>query len=335
MRCPECQTKERGQPDRCRNCGYEYVFNRKQDPVRDVKFRKLVDKLRGDGHFAFTRNQLAMELCRATRKSGSTGFVLAAIACALLGQFAFSAPLSYVFFSASALLWIAAFVDYRLRKSSKGSASFKQAKQLIDRFQKAHKIPGLADGTALQKADEQPPPDLLDFPPQHILVVQRDDMVDALVLSGAHAANKAAIVSATGYPKQVFAACRHYLERQPDLQVLVAHDDSKQGRALYSRVKKSRGWAFARDRLVDIGIDPASFKETDYALPWLFPDGKVVWSNKPDQQREKNGVLLLDFARPAEFGSLIGAAMLGGAIGLAMLAPPAGGTDSGTSGDFG
>ena len=45
------------------------------------------------------------------------------------------------------------------------------------------------------------------YAPERILVVERDDLVDMLIRNRFHLTAKAVVVSRTGYPERVFAAC--------------------------------------------------------------------------------------------------------------------------------
>jgi hypothetical protein len=337
MRCPECKQVTRGRVTACGNCGYRFVFTSQTDVLRDYRFRQLVDKLGGQGQFGFSSNQLAMEICRATAQGNAwimVAMVVVAVVALIVGFNASGVGLFIAWvLLASVGLWL--LQRRQALRDQQRRADFANARALIGRYRVAHEIRGLATGRAYEDSPAEMPQELRDYPPERILVVPRNDLVDALVASGVHRSQKTAIVSAHGYPQKVLMACRYFVDKQADLPVYVAHDDSPAGRRLVEDLRQDQAFAFARDRLVDIGYGDQSFADTDHALPWVMPDGRVIWSGKAQVQRGKGGVLWFDFARPADLHNLLGAALLsGGMMALGALAPGAASGDS-SGGDFG
>ncbi|MCP5449282.1 MAG: hypothetical protein H6972_01635 [Gammaproteobacteria bacterium] len=269
MRCPECKHNQRYKDGtRCNKCRYQFVFRKKEDRISDFALRQTVQRLSDNGQQAFTTTQLALAICRLWRKKalGPVGCgVIALIVSAIAGLFAFS---NWSWWGGALILAVLLPLAIWLGQREKGKLPFEKARKIVDQYHQAHPIQALADGTAFRR--QAAPLDLQDphYAPERILVVERDDLVDMLIRNRFHLTAKAVVVSRTGYPEPVFAACREFLRNHPNTPVQLVHDASTQGFALAAQLADESKWRFARERLSDIGISRAALQH-GATLPWL------------------------------------------------------------------
>ncbi len=320
MRCPECKHNQKYKDGtRCNKCRYQFVFRKKEDRISDFALRQTVQRLSDNGQQAFTTTQLALAICRLWRKKtlGPVGCgVIALIASVIAGLFAFS---EWSWRGGALILALLLPLAIWLGRREKSKLPFGKAREIINKYHQAHPIQALADGTAFRQ--QAATPDLHDphYAPERILVVERDDLVDMLIRNRFHLTAKAVVVSRTGYPERVFAACREFLRNHPDTPVQLVHDASTQGFALAAQLTDESKWRFARTRLSDLGISRAALQR-GATLPWLPPalsrsDG--AFGGNPTEMLRTGYRLPLDYVGPKPLIGLLSAALVGGALLLA------------------
>ncbi len=338
MRCPECRHDQKHKDGvRCQRCGYQFVFRKKPDQISDFALRQIIQRLSDNGQYAFTATQLALEIGRFWRKKnlGPLGCsVIALIVSAIAATGAYPvwgwpgpalAPL--------AILPLAVWLGRR----GKNSIAIHKARQIVKQYHQAHPIHELADGAAFR----QPTPtvDFHDphYAPERILVVERDELVDLLVRNRFHLTAKAAVVSRTGYPEQVFAACQEFLRNHPQTPVQVVHDASLQGFALTAKLAADPQWRFASPRLVDLGISRTTLN-SDSRLPWLPAnpsrrDG--VFGGNPAKRLQAGYQVPIDHIGPKPMINALGAAVIAGTLLFAPDILNASGIEAGVEIDYG
>ncbi|MCB1778132.1 MAG: hypothetical protein KDI50_11925, partial [Candidatus Competibacteraceae bacterium] len=134
-----------------------------------------------------------------------------------------------------------------------------------------------------------------------------------------HLTAKAAVVSRTGYPTRVFAACREFLRNHPSTPVQVLHDASPQGFALTTQLAADAKWQFARQCLVDLGISRTALEDRS-ALPWLPPDQSRrdgAFGGNATKQLNAGYRVPLDYVGPKPMLNLLSAAVIAGTLLLA------------------
>ncbi|MDS4041029.1 MAG: hypothetical protein RKP20_07630 [Candidatus Competibacter sp.] len=272
----------------------------------------MIQRLSEGGQQAFTATQLALEICRSWRKktAGLIGCgVVAAVIAVIVGLILNIASGAGAFLI---LLPVAIWVGFR----SKRTFPFHKARDLMDRYHQAHPITALADGRAFRQQAARVDPQELQYAPERILVVERDDLVDMLIRNRFHLNHKTAVVSRSGYPERVFAACREFLRNHPNTLVQVLHDASLPGFGLTARLAADPKWEFARQHLVDLGISRAVL-DNGSSLPWLPPDssrGGGAFSANPAKMLRAGRRVPVDYIGPKPLLNLLGAAVVGGAL---------------------
>ncbi len=90
-----------------------------------------------------------------------------------------------------------------------------------------------------------------------LVVCDRADIAQLLIANNFHFENNCAVLSITGYPKNIFDTTMEMLHRNPNLKVFVVHDCSPKGMGLVQRLQSSDRWFKGRNALiVDIGLTP-------------------------------------------------------------------------------
>lgn len=314
MRCPECKHNQKYRDGtRCGKCGYQFVLIKKKgDGLSDFALRQIIQRLSDGGQQAFTATQLALAICRSWReKKGALigcGAAIVIVAC-IIGFGLGTVIGGFIFFLIFSMLLV---VGYWRRSG----LPVHKARKLIDRYHQAHPITALADGRAFRQ--QAAPVDLENpqYAPERILVVERDDLVDMLIRNRFHLSHKTAVVSRSGYPERVFAACRAFLRNHPDTPVQVLHDASVSGFGLTAQLAADPKWVFARERLTDLGISRAAL-DGGSSLPWLPPDNSRrdgAFSTDPTKMLRAGCRVPVDYIGPKPLLGLLGAAMVGGAL---------------------
>ena len=320
MRCPECNHNQKYKDGvRCNQCRYQFVFRKKDDQISDFTLQQIIKRLSDNRQYAFTATQLALEICRFWGKKtvGPVGCSVIALVVSVIGGLIVFDDWSWF----GGLLCFAALLPLAiwLGRGGKGKLSFHKARDTINRYHQAHPISELADGAAFRQ--QAPLEDFQDphYAPERILIVERDDLVDMLVRNRFHLTAKAAVVSRTGYPARVFAACREFLRNHPGTPVQVIHDASAQGFALTTQLASDAQWQFARQRLVDLGISRTAL-ENHSALPWLPPDQSRrdgAFGGNATERLRSGCRVPVDYVGPKPMLNLLSAAVVAGTLLLA------------------
>lgn len=333
MRCPECNHRQKyKEGSRCRQCHYQFVFRNQQDRISDFALRQMIQRLSERGQYAFTVTQLALEIDRLWRKKylGVLGCsVVALIISVLAGLTALS---TWGGIGGALLMFLLTLpLAVWLGQRGKNSLAIHKATQVVRRYHQAHPIRELADGTAFRNTTA--PVDYHDphYAPERILVLERDDLVDALVRNRFHLTAKAAIVSRSGYPPQMMAACQQFLRNHPTTPVQVIHDASLQGFALTAQLATNPQWPLARTGLVDLGINRTAL-DSGSGLLWLPANPAHhtgFLGGDPDKRLRAGYRVPIDSLAPKTLIHVLTTALMTGAISLASR------TADGSSGDGG
>ena len=313
MRCPNCNhTQKYRSGTRCGQCGYQFVFRKKTDQITDLPLRKVIQRLSDNGQYAFPATQLALVLCRHWRRSKwgpiSCGLIALLIAVGVLIMNGFGIIGAILFVVALPLI-------IHLSRRQASTLPFHKASDLIRRYHRAHPIAELADGTAFARRDASPDSQDLYYAPERILVVERDDLVDMLVRNRFHLTAKTAVISQSGYPARMLAACWGFLRRHPQTPVQLLHDASMQGFALAARLAADPQWPLAPHPLVDLGITKAALDQNTQ-LPWLAARPKTAGVLSADHHRmlRAGRRMPVDYLGPKPLLSLLSAAVVSGAL---------------------
>lgn len=244
------------------SCGYRFALNPKTDQMADGKLLALVRKASANDTQYFTFEGLYTAWCQHEAKQaggrigcGWVALGLGAVLTALGLGFRFEWPPIFFFggiiivvgFAAMASGWLAR------RKIRDGQVLLRNVRA----FARLHgEFPRqLRDDRPLAT----PPPDwnesdIYDYGVERILIVERDLMVDLLVMNGFHSQERSLIVSEAGYPEYVLPHVERILREQPDTPLYLLHDASHRGADMKRRVSASGRLAQGATEAVDLGL---------------------------------------------------------------------------------
>ncbi len=145
-------------------------------------------------------------------------------------------------------------------KYTSGPAAFETWDGYIEKWKLAKgDIPKLIESESLQ----EPPPDwtegdIYDYGVERILIVERDLLVDWLVLNSFHADQRALILAASGYPKYLMAIAQRLLHENANLPVFLLHDSTMVGQMMQQH--SSFRELLEGHPVVDLGLYPDDVK---------------------------------------------------------------------------
>ena len=269
MRCPSCgRNHKKKEGMRC-GCGYLFVFNPASDGITDGKFSAAVRAAGANETYFFTFNQLYATVCRRTRAKRSQligGFVVSGIlfaiavalgvamstdiASGLLPVMVFCAVIGLIVLVATSVL------------AFKRPPDVDRVRRFVDRWIRAgHEIPNLITERCLvHPPSAGPESDLYDYGAERLLIVERDQIVDWLVLNNFHAQERAVVISQKGYPEYLGEHVTRMLSDNPDLKVYLLHDATRVGQDLYPAIVQGRhrlSGLLAGHAIVDLGLSDA------------------------------------------------------------------------------
>ncbi|MDQ5909087.1 MAG: hypothetical protein QG599_1181 [Pseudomonadota bacterium] len=320
MRCPECNHNQKSREgSRCQKCRYQFVFYSKSEPIRDFTLRQIIQRLSDNGEYAFTATQLALEICRVWRKKtfGAIGCsVIALILSGIVGVIAFT---QWGWIGLALALLTIQPLAFWLGRRGKSALSVDKACKVIKQYHQIHPIRELADGAAFRQSP--PTTDFQDphYAPERILVVERDELVDLLIRNRFHLTAKAVVVSRSGYPERVFAACQEFLRHHPTTPVMVVHDASLMSFALTAQLRADPQWRFASSRLFDLGISRDALNSGS-SIPWLPVNalrGAGIIGGHSEKRLRAGYRVPLDYVGPKSLINLLSAAVVDGVLLLA------------------
>ena len=331
MKCPSCSNNHKVKDGmKCSSCGYVFALNPKEEPkLSDVGLKSVIDKLSGTKmdvgldeerrQYYFTRNQLYSQLYRLAKKKQATGrlgsvivflvflVVVSLIVLAGLGIWWLPVVLIVVGIVGGVIIW-----------TRPVKVNHEAIEQAVKKYESAHPIQGLVDGTHFKDLDAGGlDPEILDYAPERMLIVQRDDMADMLLLNRFYFEHKTLVVSANKYPARAFEAFQRFLESNPDIPIHLLHDASREGLLLNDKLINDKSWNLKGKDLQDLGLfahDVDRLKDPVW-IPESSRRGATSGHNPIGKKAQEN--VAARFSMPVDAAPP--AAMMGG-LGLAMIA---------------
>lgn len=337
MRCPKCSHVHKYKDGmKCVQCGYRFVFNPKTDKLRDNVISQMIQQLSDNGHYYFTRTQLATEIGKYWRKQkiGPIGFVIIV----LILWSIISAIFELSWFTVVVVLPLTIFWAIR----SKNRIAFKDVQDSIQRYHKIHPIEQMVNGKAFVDTPDNPIQlkqkiSSLDFSldnpaaidtqqedwflaPEHILIVERDDIVDMLIRNRFHLETKTLVVSFSGYPTSAFKACPGFIKNNPNMSVQVLHDASVNSFGFIHKIRGDAKWRFARENLVELGLSRKSLADKSELRPWLSgtSSGKIIFSKDFNKMLREGRSFPIDSLPPKPLLNQLSAAVVAGVLTFAV-----------------
>lgn len=270
MRCPACGHNNKGkfvtEGSNCAapRCDYRFVFTIEDDPrMTDGLFLFVARKASGNGTRWFTLDEMWAVYTRILYTKTPSRSLLMSLA-GVLVALAILLPLarlesttwfSWFAMAASAVgvLWyLTGLPRSRFEAPSRAAlAEYVHRWTAADRsIEKLITHPGLHDAPP-----EWPEGDIYDYGAQQILIVERDILVDWLVLNGWHTQNSTLVIAESGYPGYITERASKLIAEREDLPIFLLHDSSRHGARMSTRIEDSGTPLCIRERnVVDLGL---------------------------------------------------------------------------------
>ena len=262
MKCPRCDynhpRKKAGMT--CSACSYRFTF----DPsgwttagLTDGKFLSFVRSASMNGTLYYTRNQLYGAYCRKQKPQRVLHYIAIAVLAIFAGNQLLNGSLIFGFLLFVPLFWIVRSA-FRVKPHVVAPKKFSS---WVEQWRN--------DGKPLEKMIvgptlHQPPPDwqesdIYDYGVEKLLIVQRDELVDLMVLNNTHAKERALVIAESGYPAYLMPLAQRLLEQDPSLPVHLLHDATPEGQQMATRVRRMNLPLEGRE-IIDLGLWPDDFK---------------------------------------------------------------------------
>ena len=332
MKCPQCGSSHKIKEGmKCSSCSYQFALNPKEEPyLSDKAFQAVVEKISGPEELYYTYNQLFSRVYRAAKSRPGAkasriveclimGVVLIIVANLLRGVALdlVGSRWSYIVMALVVAAGTAGIVLYGRRPLKVSHESVAKA---IKAYRRLHPLEKLADGTKLKGAEPKTfDREILKYAPERMLIVERDDMADMLLLNHYAMDQKTLVVSAQKYPERAFQAFRHFVSKRPDIPISVIHDASSEGLALRERLIADKSWGLEGKEVSDLGLFPADVDRLKQPLwhPSVLAGGKALSAPPPgksaDEYIRQGYRMPVDVAPPWAMMGVIGLAMVAGA----------------------
>lgn len=319
MKCPKCQRKQRRGREgmSCKSCRYTFLFDPKQDVFSPAKrlhddlFLKIINHATASGSYQITANQL-FSSARHFDKSGLIGLVFAFVffvaLTILMGSYGFVPGVIFGCIFAAIFAWVGLsrlFGNYGISRSKWDI--------FVSRWlSSGREIPGLIHSPSLTKLPQEwPEKDIHDYGVSGIILCNRLELVDWLVLNNFHAQNNKLVLTPAGYPAYLTPVAQKLLSETPELPVYLLHDPGTSREAMLS------GCTLPIRNITDLGGTEKSIS-----------DLAVIQSRFPNH--EPNAIPL-DYIPYKTFSAAVGHCLLSGTILADVLATSQLGSDTDVS----
>ena len=259
--CPECGAKYKKSYGYTCECGYAYVFDPTRDKLTDGRLRYLLDKVSAGNTNYFTRNQLFAAYMRTLNQGKSNPLiwiVLTVLFLALGGAAtaygeALPENVHLIMFGVAGGMALLVLNSLRREKGTEDVLNTALSEWIVSK--------GKLERLLLKNAFEDNPPSdavkaMFRISVRRILVVERPQLADLLILNGFHAQERTLVLSLEGYPAFLIPAAKSLLARKKDLPVFMLHDAS------YSAMSFNKSkLPFDCENFMDLGVFPDDMKK--------------------------------------------------------------------------
>jgi hypothetical protein len=225
--------------------------------MTDGRFLAAIRSASQNGVSYFTQNQLYAAYCRRQKKARAPsiiGVIVALVIAIVMWNENAGVAVVLPMMFAALMIW-SMFWPPRV-------LPLKSFLGMIDSWLRAGKP---IDMMIQQPTLHQPPPDwsesdIYDYGVERILIVQRDELVDLMVLNNVHAEQRMLVISETGYPQYLLPHAKRVLEERDDLPVFLLHDADARGTTMRSRIA-SLNLPIKDENVIDLGMSADDFKQ--------------------------------------------------------------------------
>lgn len=282
MKCPKCSGKHPYKDGmRCR-CGYRFILDPKSDGFADGKILAAYRRASGGETHYFTAPQMVTAVCNLPRSKAPMiiGFLLLAVGMGVFflaitnGKLEDGAFIPAAFFTfVGLLLLVGTTLESRIDKHK-----FLRA---VGKFESNRKpFPYLLrePGRLAVPPPEWEESDIYDYGAEGVLVVDRDLIVDLLVLNDFHTSNRVLVIGESGYPDYLMPLARRLLEERDDLPIFLLHDaqEPDSNGSMLERIQSTGRFPIGKRPVVDLGLHISDLKRTPKLRRFKTSDGVAL-----------------------------------------------------------
>ncbi|MFT4549687.1 MAG: hypothetical protein ACI8XO_002153 [Verrucomicrobiales bacterium] len=240
----------------CKKCGYDFVFDPKRHQTTDGKFLATVHRASSNDTYHFTANQLYAAACRRLRGSliPLIFFVMVAFVTFIVLFSGASPPIGVLLFIGLFTLILALGSYYGIRPKlprKKWNKHLKRWQKLRPPLRKLIRSPEL--NSPPPECDE---PDIYDYGVEQVLICEREEVVDWLVLNRYHVTTKTAVISEDGYPHYLIPKIQTLLASEHPPTIYLLHDSGHDSQSMITRVRESQLFDLYEADIIDLGLTP-------------------------------------------------------------------------------
>ncbi|MCB1190941.1 MAG: tripartite tricarboxylate transporter TctB family protein [Leptospiraceae bacterium] len=318
MKCPNCSTKQKYKDGlTCQKCGYRNALNPKEPPnITDYFLKSIVTKISRDGKMYYTYEQLLIQFIKGYGKKFINGWIVFYIVSFVILLAVF---INYFFwmlaiiFSLGVMIGFYFLFSFRKTKNYDYSLLNKTLKTYLNNYPDKNLADGNAFSNNIQKIEEE----LSNYAPESVLIVDKNDYTDMLLLNRYHIENKVLVLSKYQYPKYIFEYFQKLIQKHPSIPIKILHEASEDGDKMKENLLADTFWNLKDKEIHDLGLfwkDTKRLKRS-FSLPKKTIGNITVGKNIPYQ---KDTRIPLGMIPPIVMGSvLIGTISSGEAMTLA------------------
>lgn len=259
MKCPKCENNHRrGREGMTCSCGYRFVFDPRKDIVNDWRFEATVRQASSNGTYFFTAHQLYAAACRRLKIQWGGGCLLLLLigVATLFTILADDGPPTWTIPTMWGILVIIGGLItlsvFRPRLSRvKWDRVLRRWEKKNGPLEKMVRTPMLAE-----PPPEWAEPDIFSYGVVRVLICERDELVDWLVLNRFHVNEQTVVISQSGYPDYLLPRVNDLLRSDNPPEVFLLHDATTKGETLERHLRQSGRFAMDGATVIDLGLTP-------------------------------------------------------------------------------
>lgn len=242
----------------CKSCSYKFFFDPQKDKLtpsvslHDNRFKAIINHASANDTYYFTPNQLFSSARHISRES-KIGCIIISVVILAAGAVGIAAGITVLLLFAILIgfvVFVAGIISFFRGSRPKRKTWDRFVKYWEDEVQP---IPRLIQSPALS----DPPPDwkeddIYDYGVSGIILCDRKETVDWLVLNQLNTQTNTLILTTKGYPDYLQKIAKDLLENQPDLNVYLLHGPETAAESLINHC------FLPISNVTDLGVDQAT-----------------------------------------------------------------------------